>query len=439
MPTLARFLFVVFLWPPALLPEDTGRRQVAKELETRTGKQLPEALPPSQSGFRLPPGLTVTERLTAADAVAIALWNNTAFHAALAALGLAQADVIDAGLLRNPSFQSLIPVGAKPFEFLLNWPIEDLWQRKKRVLAAQKSLEVITTGLVQNGLNMVRDVNVAYGDLWLAQRRLETLRESAALRSRIALLTERRQNDGDASGLDVSLTWSDARSAEELARRAEGDIDIARSRLQVMLGMRGTPQTVETIALPDVLPVPTAAPLLEIAFSSRPDLRAAELAIEAGVYRAKWQRSRVFTMVWPVLSSKESGTPMALRTGPGWNMEIPIFNRNQGQIARADAEVIQAAWRYAALRDQVEAEVRDALARREQAHASRQLLRTSLRPAVDAAIAQMEAAYRNGDASFLNVLEATRQKFDVQLRELDAEAALARAHAELERSIGKKL
>jgi len=39
----------------------------------------------------------------------------------------------------------------------------------------------------------------------------------------------------------------------------------------------------------------------------------------------------------------------------------------------------------------------------------------------------------------LNVLEATRQKFDAVLRELDAVAALARSQAELERSIGKKL
>ena len=48
-------------------------------------------------------------------------------------------------------------------------------------------------------------------------------------------------------------------------------------------------------------------------------------------------------------------------------------------------------------------------------------------------------SYRNGDASFLSVLESTRLRFDVVLRELDAEAAMARAFAELERAAGKRI
>lgn len=418
---------------------EDGRERLRRDLEGRTGKTVPQALPASRPEFRLPPGVALVERLSLDDAVAIALWNNAALETNLAALGIAQADVIDAGLLRNPNFQTLIPVGGKPFEFLLNWPIEELWQRKKRVQAAEKNLDAIAVGLVQNGLNLVRDVKTAYSDLWLAERRTETLRESAALRKRIAGLTERRRDAGDATGLDVSLAWTDARSAEDLASRSKGDVAIARARLRVLLGVRNALERISTIGLPEAPAVSGLGMLLEAAYSSRPELRAAELAVEASTYRAKWQRSRVFNMVWPMLSSKESGSPMALRAGPGLNMEIPLFNRNQGQIARADAEVIQAGWRYAALRDQVDGEVRDALARLEQARASRELLRSSLRPTVEAAIAQTEAGYRNGDVSFLNVLEVTRQKFDAMLRELDATAALARSLAELERSIGKNL
>ena len=62
-----------------------------------------------------------------------------------------------------------------------------------------------------------------------------------------------------------------------------------------------------------------------------------------------------------------------------------------------------------------------------------------MKPAMEQSIAQIEKAYRNGDASVLNVLETTRQRFDVLLRELDAQAAEARSRAELERSVGKKL
>ncbi len=419
--------------------DNKGREVISHEVQPRVGSTIPLQPPAPRRSFSLPPGVTLSDQLSADDAVAIALWNNSALEANMAALGIAQADLLDAGLLKNPNFQSLIPVGAKPFEFLLNWPIEDLWQRKRRVLAATQNLDTIATGLVQNGVNLVRDVKTAHADLWLAERRAETLRESATVRERIAKLTERRKEAGDASGLDVSLAWADARSAGELAKRADGDIEIAQVRLRILMGLRNSSQALSAAGLEGWPSFPANGELVQTAFASRPDLRAAELAIEASTYRAKWQRRRVFNMVMPMLSVKESGSPQALRAGPGLTLEIPLFNRNQGQIARADAEVIQSAWRYVALRDQVEGEVRDAMARLEQARKSLDMLRTGLKPVVEQAILQTETAYRNGDASYLNVLETTRQKFDAILRERDAEAALARAHAELERSIGKKI
>ena len=437
-----RFVAILLLAPSSLnAAESTGRAAVRQQIEQRSGRNLRDQPSPPRSRYSLPPGIALPDdRLTADDAVSLALWNNASFEASLAALGIARADLLDAGLWKNPNFQNLIPVGGKPFEFLLNWPIEDLWQRKQRVLAAQQNLDSITAGLVQNGLNLIRDVKAAHADLWLAERRAGTLRESAALRLRIATLTERRKEAGDATGLDVSVAWSDARSAEELAQRAGGDIEIARARLNLLVGFRDQPRAFTAVARPDPWPAFAAAEqLVESAYAGRPDLRAAELGIEASAYRAKWQRRRIFNMLWPMLSIKKSGSPLLVRSGPGLNMEIPIFHRNQGQIARADAEVVQAAWRYAALRDQVEAEVRDARARLEQARASRDLLRLQVRPLVEQAITQSETAFRNGDASFLNVLETTRQKFDSLLREYDAEAALARAYAELERSVGKRL
>jgi len=422
-----------------LAADNKGRQVISQEIQPRAGSTIPVQPPAPRRLFSLPPGVSLSDQLSRDDAVAIALWNNAALEANLAAVGIAQADLLDAGLLKNPNFQNLIPVGGKPFEFLLNWPIEDLWQRKKRVLAARQNLDAVATGLVQNGLNLVRDVKTAHADLWLAERRAETLHESASLRERIAKLTERRKDAGDASGLDVSLAWADARSAVELAKRADGDIELASVRLRILIGLRGSSQAVSAAGWKEWPSLPAHGELVHTAFTSRPDLRAAELAIEATTYRAKWQRRRVFNMLMPMLSVKESGSPQALRAGPGLTLEIPIFNRNQGQIARADAEVMQSAWRYVALRDQIEGEVRDAQARLEQARKSLELLRTGLKPVVEQAIMQTETAYRNGDASYLNVLETTRQKFDAILREREAEAALARARAELERSIGKKI
>ena len=184
--------------------------------------------------------------------------------------------------------------------------------------------------------------------------------------------------------------------------------------------------------------MPQLAALLETALSNRPDLRAAELDVETSAERARWQRSRLLALVAPQLSIKDVGTP-GVRSGPGLNMDLPVFNRNQGQISRADAEVLRFGRVYVSIRDRVEQEVVEAYERITQAQTSVVVLREQVRPTVDESIQLTERAYQSGDVSLLNVLEATRQRFDVVLREIDAQAALQRARAELERAIGRSL
>jgi cobalt-zinc-cadmium efflux system outer membrane protein len=249
-------------------------------------------------------------------------------------------------------------------------------------------------------------------------------------------MTEKRKEGGDASGLEVSVAWVDARSAGELAARAEGDLGVAQARMRNLLGLRNDARVVVAEGRQGGAALPEEVALVEKAWSARPDLRSAEITVEAAAERAKWQRTRVLNMLIPVLSVKESGSPVQTRVGPGVQLELPVFNRNQGQIARADAEVVQASWRYAALRERVELEVREARQRAEQARRSSEQLRVEVRPAVEAAIRQTETARSSGDATLLNVLEATRQRFDVELRELDAQAGWMRAVAELERAVG---
>jgi cobalt-zinc-cadmium efflux system outer membrane protein len=120
-------------------------------------------------------------------------------------------------------------------------------------------------------------------------------------------------------------------------------------------------------------------------------------------------------------------------------MDLPILSRNQGKISRADAEVVRAGKQYAALRARIEHEVVNAYTRAQLAQASLTRLQQQVRPSVEQAIELSQRAFENGDIILLNVLEATRQRYDIHLREAEAEAALQRAIAELERALGKSL
>ena len=106
---------------------------VSTELERRNKHSVTNG-PPGEVMW--PASVQIGDGLSEDEAVALALWNNAAFQETLADLGLSRADLVQAGMLPNPTLSMLIPVGAKPFELTAKYPIEVLWLRPGRVAAA---------------------------------------------------------------------------------------------------------------------------------------------------------------------------------------------------------------------------------------------------------------------------------------------------------------
>lgn len=409
------------------------RSQVSRELDGRTGHGLnPRVVAEATS----PPGIALDRPLSAEEAVAVALWNNRALEATLAALGLARADLIEAGLLRNPNLSLLFPVGPKPFELLLGAPVEALWQRPRRRAAARLNLEAVAAGLVQHGLDLVRDVKVAHADLAAAEERTRLAGEAAELLGKVAGLTERRVRAGDASGLDLTLARREARTAQERAGWQAGETERARERLRFLMGVRA-PIVSAAAAPAPAAPPPEVKELVESALAARPDLRAAELAVQAAARRAGWERSRLLTLA-PALSSKGVGGH-GVRSGAGLSADLPWFHRNQGAISRAEAEVERAAALYRAARDQVETEVASARLQWSQSFESLGRIRAEILPAARQAAALAQKAYQSGEESYLYTLESSRRIQEAQWQEVAAAAEVRRAAAELDRAVGRRV
>jgi len=390
------------------------------------------ALPAAHAG--IPPGIRIDQPISEGAAAAIALWNNPQLQADLATLGIARADLIDAGLLRNPRFDLLLPVGAKPFEVLAGFPLEVFWQRGRRVEASEKAYEQLAQSLIQNGLNTIRDARLAHADLTMALANRQSIKSSLDLRRRIVTITNARLRSGDISELEAMAARTDEAAIAEQDIRAEHDIVIAVHRLRFVLGITENFETTAAAA-------PTASPpgveeLLEKAMTSRPDLRAAEIAIAAATKRAKWERSRI-SLISATLNSKGVGA-YGILTGPGLVVEPPIFHKNQGLIARADAEIEVASRQYLALKQRVAFDVHDARNLLLQAQAALANLHGDVIPKSKQVTQLAEQQYKKGDVSYLFVLEQTRGLVDAELRLPAAEAAIRRAQAQLERSVGSK-
>lgn len=413
-----------------------ARVDTAREIRDRTGfATAPESGP--TEALTLPPGITLDRPLSADDVAAVAVWRNTQLRADLSTLGIARADVIDAGLLRNPRLDLLFPVGAKPFELVMTMPSELLWQRPRRVEATQAAYDQLAQSLIQNGLNVVRDARLAHAEQVLAIARQQAAERVLELRRKIVQLTGVRLRTGDISELEIMAAKNEAATADEQLTRTRHDLSIAMERLRIVTGFSLERTPFEIAGAPvDLTPPPSAEDLVAKALQSRPDLRAAEVAVTAATKRGKWERSR-YLLLSGLLSSKGVGTNGIL-TGPGLSVEVPIFHRNQGLIARADAEVEAASHQYLNLKQRAAFEVYESRALLVQAQDALRRLRDAVVPPLRETVDTAQRQYEKGDVSYLFVLEQSRGLVDAELRIADAEAAVRRGQAQLERSVGTK-
>ncbi len=410
-----------------------NRAYVSKSLSDRTGYDLKAVS--KLEDFKLAQGISLADGLTAEESVAIALWNNAQFQAALTELGFARADLIEAGLLRNPMLSLLFPVGPKQLEAVLSLPMDVLWQRPKRVAAAKLEAQRVAENLVQHGLDLACEVQVAYADLVLGRAQKQIAGENARLQQEITDIAAARLRAGDISELEDSASRLEALRAREAAVGFAQEAEIFRARFNTLLGMNVQDSSFALTPAPEMeLPQRTLPELLNAALASRPDLRAAELAIEAAGKRIGWEHAKIlaFTGVLDANGAGKEGFEM----GPGAQIEIPLFNWNNGKVTAAKAQMEQAARQYLAVKHRLALEVQEAQTNYFAAQQALTLCRSEWLPTATAAASQAQKAYAAGEVSHLFVLEINRQLLDVRRREAEATANLRRATARLQRSIG---
>ena len=409
---------------------------ISAGLKERTDYALRQAHESGQ--FESPEWVKLDDGLSQDEAVALALWNNAQFQADLAALGFVRADLLEANMLANPTFSLLFPIGPKALETDLGIPVDMLWQRPHRISAAKLDAQSLAEDLIENGLGLIRDVQTAYADLWYSQKEYELALQNNQLQTQITRVAQARLKAGDISGLIAETAYVDSLESTGSANRLLKETDIIRQRLNTLLGLSPDNVTydLETINVTEKSTV-SIDKLIQTALAARPDLRAAELAIEAAGQRIGWEKSKVYNFI-AIIDAKDEGED-TLTVGPGLEVEIPIFNQNQGQIARAKAELEQAARKYEALRQNIMLRVQQAYTQYVSAYEQFDLWGSDIIPSLENNVEQITKSFEIGEVPYLTVLEAKRKLIEAKVQLAELSANLHRSAAELNYCIGKHM
>lgn len=417
------------------------RSYVSDELKNRSGFDLTRTKQPGQ--LELPPNIMVSDGISEDEAIGIALWNNAQFQADLASISIAHADVIDAGIVSNPLLRYLSPNAGIMASGYINFAFDFLWLRPKRIAAATTEAERIGANMVQRGFALIRDVQLSFTDMQFALDKAVILAENARIRAEMSRLSNVRLRYGEISELEALTFRADSASAVDQSIKAYLDTILQRNRLYTLLGF--APDTTLSFQLiKDTLlsQKVSRSEYLELAGAYQPELQAARLAIESAGKRLGWERSRIlaFTGVLNYQHIDGGGNNKWLPNAfnPGFQIEIPILNRNQGKIARARAEMEQASFQYVALRQRIALDVTEAYNRYEETYKSYETWNNGVIPALEEAVRLVQLTYERGDISYLPVLEALRQLVNGKLRKAEIEAELRRSISQLNYTIGNK-
>ena len=304
--------------------------------------------------------------LTVPSAVQIALLNNRGLQVTFEQVGIAQADVIEAVTVPNPSvdFEVQFPLVAgtlNRYAWLVAQEFVQILMIPLKKKISEEQLEAVELRVAHQILDLVEKVKAAFFMVQAEQQLISRLKLIQNTNSASLELGQKQYKAGNITDLALlQLQASYSQGRLDIAK-AETDLRDKREELTRLLGLWGS-QTGWQIQ-GDIMPIPdsefSVKALESLAVAQRLDLRAAHRDLTSIV--TALGLTRIYRWV-PVLEfgfAGERDIEGALNMGPSFRLEIPIFNQGQSRLARLRAELRRAENQLASLAVEIRSETRE--------------------------------------------------------------------------------
>ena len=284
-------------------------------------------------------------------------------------------------------------------------------------------------------------LRLAFTDLLLAQERAQTLEATLTDLNRLVDVLRAREEQGEGSRFDRLRAEREVADVDTDLGTVAIDRLTAQARLASFFAPGTDPADLTAAgSVADGETVPGLEGLIAQAVAHRSDYRALALG-EARWATEKRAAERLrLPGVAVTVGLKRTGEPTVRESGYVVTaaIAVPLFNRGQTQVARAEAARGRADAERQVLRTRIESEVRmaHATASRYRELADRYRSGSVDQAAELAAIAT--AAYEEGEYGILDLLDTHRATLGAGLRLLELSATARRAAVELDRAIGQE-
>jgi cobalt-zinc-cadmium efflux system outer membrane protein len=348
----------------ATVDQQAGFSDVRAAVEARSGKRVVWQL-----GTELDAQVAqevqalLHDTLTADGAIQVALLNNRDLQALYAELGVAQADLVQAGLLKNPVFDGAarFPLRGGPVDLELNAAVSflDVFYIPLRMRVAAARFEGAKGQVTGAVLDFAATVQTAFYRHQANTQRLELEQTIGRALATALEAAQRLHAAGNITDLDLARERALTEEAKVQLRAAEGVAHQSREDLNMLIGLWG-PQTAWHIdtRLPDIPDQPLALDELEtLALRQSLDVASARQRLLVAGEQAGATRATALVPELSVGGSAERNDG-AWEVGPRVEFPLPLFDQGQARIGRAMAALRKAHQEYYALGVQVRATAR---------------------------------------------------------------------------------
>jgi len=383
----------------------------------------------------------LSQPLTAEAAVRIALISHPALRATYAELGLARADVVQAALIANPVFSLERFTAGRFQEFGIAQSFVDLLSQPLRRRVAEAQLASVRLRVADEVFQHTAQVRASLVEAIAAAQNSEISERARAAAAASAAAATAIHAAGNLQELDLVSERAAAAEFQAGAIHARGESQASREQLVRALGVSTTGAS---LILPERLPdVPVTDPpvdsLLTLAAVSRLDLAAALQDVNvAGKALGLTNRFRLLPDgTLSFAGEGEDGGPF--KSGPGFSIPLPFFDRGQARMLRAQSELRAAVARQEALALSVRADVRAAHALLTSARARFEEYRARVVPLRRRVTEETQLQYNAMAVSVFGLLQARQGELSAGQGYIDAMSDYWKARIQLERAVGTSL
>ncbi|HEY0133835.1 MAG TPA: TolC family protein [Nannocystis sp.] len=382
--------------------------------------------------------------LSVEEAVQEALEHNLSLLAERYKVPMAQADQITARLRLNPviSFGAdhldILGTGyndinkAGPQEFFARTDMFFLGGRKRlrRMKVADNAVTVAELELRNEVRRLILDVQLTCTSVQLAEAEAQLASENLELFRGLVKLNETRVAGGDLAKVELTRAQVAEMQASFDLRRAIAHRKTAQNNLGLLLGRTSTGREIQVLG--DMREDKTPVVLNEIrseALRMRPDFRAlrAEQVRSSYDIRRQMAEGKIDASVGVEVRRQQGLAGTGNSMGVFVAVPIPMFNRNQGGVERARQENLAVQARIKAAEQGIRVELENAFIAYQTARDLLDSFETGLLQKAQQVLGTATYAYRRGDASLIELLDAQRAFNETRRSYNEARAAYANA------------